>query len=254
MRAAGHDKRRRSDWRSPGSRARSVRACQGLRPRRVARALAMARPCVLPSADRTASAPGSNFLRGSMAGLHVPLSTLRHAPRDAQRMTRGQHGSLHLCCEGLTPFAPCRSPGAPDPNLSHPWSEALRPSRERITCSMRIRATSWRRSTNAPGDDGHAHRQPRRAASIAAMSIFFIDIIASNARLAAAGSGSEIASRSARGVICQDTPHLSLHQPKHRPLGFDSQHHVQAQRRTAQIDPEGTFAATLAKGRDEPVC
>ena len=118
MRAAGHDKRRRSDWRSPGSRARSVRACQGLRPRRVARALAMARPCVLPSADRTASAPGSNFLRGSMAGLHVPLSTLRHAPRDAQRMTRGQHGSLHLCCEGLTPFAPCRSPGAPDPKLS----------------------------------------------------------------------------------------------------------------------------------------
>ena len=118
MRAAGHDRRRRSDWRSPGSRTRSVRACQGLRPRRVARALAMARPCVLPSADRTASAPGSNFLRGSMAGLHVPLSTLRVAPRDATRMTRGQHGSLHLCCEGLAPLAPCRSPGAPDSNLS----------------------------------------------------------------------------------------------------------------------------------------
>jgi hypothetical protein len=29
-------------------------------------------------------------------------------------MTRGQHGSLHLCCEGLAPFAPCRSPGAPE--------------------------------------------------------------------------------------------------------------------------------------------
>jgi hypothetical protein len=79
----------------------------------------MARPCVLPSADRTASAPGSNFLRGSMAGLHVPLSTLRRAPRGTLRMTRGQHGSLHLCCEGLAPFAPCRSPGAPDRKLSH---------------------------------------------------------------------------------------------------------------------------------------
>lgn len=118
MRAVGHYRRRRSDWRSPGSRARSVRACQGLRPRRVAQALAMARPCVLPSADRTASAPGSNFLRGSMAGLHVPLSTLRRAPHDAQRMTRGQHGSQYLCCEGLAPFAPCRSPGAPDRKLS----------------------------------------------------------------------------------------------------------------------------------------
>jgi len=36
--------------------------------------------------------------------------------------------------------------------------------------------------------------QPRRAASIAAMSIFAIVIIASNARLAAAPSGSEMAS------------------------------------------------------------
>ena len=52
-----------------------------------------------------------------------------------------------------------------------------------------------------------------RAASIAAMSIFFICIIASNARFAAAGSGSVIAFVSAMGVICQDNPHLSLHQP-----------------------------------------
>ena len=49
---------RRPDVRSPGSRARSVRTCQGLRPRRVARALALAHPCVLPSAEATASAPG----------------------------------------------------------------------------------------------------------------------------------------------------------------------------------------------------
>ena len=154
MRAAGHDRRRRSDWRSPGSRTRSVRACQGLRPRRVARALAMARPCVLPSADRTASAPGSNFLRGSMAGLHVPLSTLRVAPRDATRMTRGQHGSLHLCCEGLAPLAPCRSPGAPDSNLSHRLSfrsgannrlhhESFHEPTETCSPTTRLRRSTW---------------------------------------------------------------------------------------------------------------
>jgi hypothetical protein len=56
--------------------------------------------------------------------------------------------------------------------------------------------------------DAREH-QPRRAASIAATSIFFMSIIASNARSPAAA----IASISARGVICRDTPHLSLHQP-----------------------------------------
>ena len=55
--------------------------------------------------------------------------------------------------------------------------------------------------------------QPRCAASIAAMSIFFICIIASNAGLAAARSGSVTALVRATGVICHDKPHLSLHQP-----------------------------------------
>ena len=55
--------------------------------------------------------------------------------------------------------------------------------------------------------------QPRRAASIAAMSIFFICIIASKARLATAGSESVTAFVRTIGVICQDRPHLSLHQP-----------------------------------------
>ncbi len=44
--------------RAPSSRARSVRACQGLRPRRAGRALALTRPSVLPSATGRASAPG----------------------------------------------------------------------------------------------------------------------------------------------------------------------------------------------------
>ncbi|MGF6935555.1 hypothetical protein OKW41_004717 [Paraburkholderia sp. UCT70] len=52
----------RPDWRSPGSRTRSVRTCQVLRPRRVIRALAIARSDVLPSATQTASAPGISFL------------------------------------------------------------------------------------------------------------------------------------------------------------------------------------------------
>src|SRR3982750_4594432 len=46
------------------------------------------------------------------------------------------------------------------------------------------------------------------------MSIFLMSIMASNARLAAARSGSLIALVSAIGVICQDKPHLSLHQPQ----------------------------------------
>jgi hypothetical protein len=45
------------------------------------------------------------------------------------------------------------------------------------------------------------------------MSIFFIVIIASKARLAAARSGLVYARVSATGVICQEMPHRSLHQP-----------------------------------------
>src|SRR5512134_3528642 len=45
------------------------------------------------------------------------------------------------------------------------------------------------------------------------MSIFVIVIIASNALLAAERSGLVYALINAIGVICQETPHLSLHQP-----------------------------------------
>src|SRR6202008_635699 len=58
----------------------------------------------------------------------------------------------------------------------------------------------------------HATGLPARARSIAAMSIFFIPIMAAIARFAAALSGSRMALSSARGTICQDTPYLSLHQ------------------------------------------
>src|ERR1700722_6153515 len=52
-----------------------------------------------------------------------------------------------------------------------------------------------------------------RAASIAAMSIFRIVIIAFIARLAAARSGSCVAASSARGGTCHEKPQRSLHQP-----------------------------------------
>jgi hypothetical protein len=55
-------------------------------------------------------------------------------------------------------------------------------------------------------------RQPRRAASIAAMSIFIIVIIASKAPLASPPPAAS-ASVSACWVICQEKPQRSLHQP-----------------------------------------
>ena len=87
---------------------KSVHACQCLRPRRIVQALALARPTVLPSAAWTASASEARFFRGSMAGLHAPLSTLRARPRSRPRMTRGRCGSLLLHRSGLAPPTPCR--------------------------------------------------------------------------------------------------------------------------------------------------
>jgi hypothetical protein len=56
---------------------------------------------------------------------------------------------------------------------------------------------------------GRSH-QPRRAALMAAMSIFFIVIIASKARFASLPPAAS-ASVSARGVICQERPERSMH-------------------------------------------
>ena len=67
--------------RSPGSRAKSLRACQGLRPRRAEQRLATSLLPMSPSAVTKASAPETITFRGSMAGLCVPLPTLRPGPR-----------------------------------------------------------------------------------------------------------------------------------------------------------------------------
>jgi len=45
------------------------------------------------------------------------LSTLRYTPRDGQRMTRGQDGSLLLSCIGLSPTITCQFVLAHSPNI-----------------------------------------------------------------------------------------------------------------------------------------
>src|SRR4051812_31235232 len=48
--------------------------------------------------------------RGSMAGLHDPLPTLRRYPRGDRRTAWGRCGSLFL--HRISPPTPCQSPGA----------------------------------------------------------------------------------------------------------------------------------------------
>lgn len=69
-------------------------------------------------------------------------------------------------------------------------------------------------SPPAVGRKRYAQLHPRRAASIAATSIFLMPLIASNARFASSPPAAS-ASVSTRGMICQDTPHLSLSSRTH---------------------------------------
>ncbi len=77
----------------------------------------------------------------------------------------------------------------------------------------RARGRAGRRRTSGSRPQDAIERQPRRAASIAATSIFLMPIMASNARFASSPPAAS-ASVSTRGVICQEIPHLSLHQPQ----------------------------------------
>ena len=87
----------RVDAGSPGSRARCFRACLGSLTARG------------PDASRDIDAsdvafrvpprrrhPEGSCFRGSIPGLHVPLSTLRPCPCGQRRMTRGRCGPLTL--------------------------------------------------------------------------------------------------------------------------------------------------------------
>src|ERR1700730_12231601 len=59
--------------------------------------------CCLPL-HRQRRHPESVFYRGSMAGPHVPLPTLRRHPRGCLRTARGRCGSLLLHRSGLAPL------------------------------------------------------------------------------------------------------------------------------------------------------
>src|ERR1700746_315861 len=50
-----------------------------------------------------------------MAGLYVPLPTLRRRPHERLRTDRGRRGLLLLHRSGLSPHTPCQSPGALTP-------------------------------------------------------------------------------------------------------------------------------------------
>ncbi len=68
-------------------------------------------PFRLPSSEQRRH-PDLQRFRGSMAGLHTPLPTLRRPPHGGLRTARGRCGSLLLHRNGLAPSTPCRSPGA----------------------------------------------------------------------------------------------------------------------------------------------
>src|SRR5215212_11707681 len=63
-----------------------------------------------------------------MAGLPVPLPTLRPWPRGQTRTARGRRGSLLLRRIGLSPTTPGRSPGA----LPRPGDQNLLPARPSV--------------------------------------------------------------------------------------------------------------------------
>ncbi len=124
MRAGSTVSCRRSAARSPGSRPRSVRTCQGLRPRRVVQGLALTPPSMLPSAYATASAPGINSFAAQWLAYALPCRRFTVALTDASarlgadvdRYSFIVVDSHHLLLAGL--------PGAQH-TITHGW--AFRP-------------------------------------------------------------------------------------------------------------------------------
>ncbi len=112
--------------RPPGSRARRVRTCQGLRPRRADRMLALTHTIVLPSAGQTASALRSKLSRlngwpiRSLADASRPASRPRHARlrADVDRYSFIVVDFHHLLLAGL--------PAHPTPFIPRPASAASR--------------------------------------------------------------------------------------------------------------------------------
>src|SRR4051794_2607436 len=112
----------------------------------------------LPPADLPAH-------RGSMAGLHGPLPTLRPWPRGQTRTARGRRGSLLLRRIGLSPTTPGRSPGAlPNPTADDPLAHQqeenkvlIRPAGARKAVAVYLSLSS---RSATPSQDGRP-REPR---------------------------------------------------------------------------------------------
>ncbi len=125
------------------ARGVSVHA-RGLRPRRTPQRLALATPGISPSAcDHGVGVPKFVRFRGSIPGLHVPLSTLHADPRGPSCMTRGRCGSLHLHRTTLAFAAPRRfipAHGHPDAVRPPP---AVSPFDHRVRVGESSRGGDW---------------------------------------------------------------------------------------------------------------
>ena len=90
--------------------------------------------------------------------------------------------------------------------------QCQRQRRGEFTLAVRADGADCPQNKAALHPSATATGRQRIAASIPATSIFFICIIASNARLAVSPPAA-IAPVRTIGVICQEIPHLSLHHP-----------------------------------------
>ena len=105
---------RRSNPRPPGSRAKSFHTCQGLRPRRAGRTLAITRPSVLPSVLSKTSALGTiKFTR--LDGW--PMRSPADASPSSSRMPTHGSGAMRIATPSLqwtcTTYSLPVSTGAP---------------------------------------------------------------------------------------------------------------------------------------------
>jgi hypothetical protein len=114
--------------------------------------------CCLPRL-LTRRHPESDFFRGSMAGLHVPLPTLRRHPRGCQRTARGRCDSLSLHRNGLSPPTLCRS--VPAHNGSNRFLGIVCSKVEPLEATLRrvlreeLRSTGCRSTQRAPKPPKH---------------------------------------------------------------------------------------------------
>jgi hypothetical protein len=125
---------------SPGSRAWRSACVPGISDRAGSASGSRKRRwrCCLPPMGRTSAPRTSMRFRGSIAPPTRPLSTLRCALTERQRMTRGHRGSLLLRCRELSSPSPCRFIPALSPITI--MSPARRRAGSRTEISMGARA------------------------------------------------------------------------------------------------------------------